>query len=143
MCMRLDTTQEQCYLQDSYTSSPIASPLSSQDDTKLKERQVLGVSWCTSGGSSGVMLNESTGWTRTVTRRSLTLRRMVGWYLNRLVLSYSGELRHGTCHFCTRYTGISKINSGYRNPKDQIKLELYIDEALSYTLVPWKPYLWA
>ena len=54
----------------------------------------------------------------------------------------SGELRHRTCHFCTRYTGISKFNSVYRNLKDQMKLELYIDEALSYTLVPWKPYLW-
>ena len=39
--------------------------------------------------------------------------------------------------------GISKINSVYRNLKHQMKLDLCICEALSYTSVPWKPYLWA
>ena len=57
--------------------------------------------------------------------------------------SYSGELRHGTCHFYTMYTGISKIHSVYGNLKDQMKLDLCICEALSYMSVPWKPYLWA
>ena len=52
-------------------------------------------------------------------------------------------LRHGTSHFYTIYTGISKINSQYGNLKDQMKLDLCICEALSYTYVPWKPYLWA
>ena len=37
----------------------------------------------------------------------------------------SGKLRHGTCYFCTRYTGIFKINNAYGNLK----------EALSYTQV--------
>ena len=46
---------------------------------------------------------------------------------------YSGELRHGTCHFYTRYTGISNINSVYGNLKDQMKLDLCVCEALSYT----------
>ena len=55
----------------------------------------------------------------------------------------SGELRHGTCHFHTMYTGISKIHSVYGNLKHQMKLDLCICEALSYTSVPWKPYLWA
>ena len=55
----------------------------------------------------------------------------------------SGELRHGTCHFYTMCTGISKIHSVYGNLKDQMKLDLCICEALSYTSVPWKPYLWA
>ena len=45
----------------------------------------------------------------------------------------SGKLRHGTCHF---YTSISKINTVYGDLKDTIY------EALTYTLVPWKPYLW-
>ena len=56
---------------------------------------------------------------------------------------YSGELRHGTCHFYTMYTGISKIHSVHGNLKQQMKLDLCICEALSYTSVPWKPYLWA
>ena len=47
--------------------------------------------------------------------------------------TYSGELRHGTCHFYTRYTGISKINSVYGNLKDQMKLDLCIYEPLSAT----------
>ena len=55
----------------------------------------------------------------------------------------SGALRHGTCHFYTIYTGISKISTVYGNLKDQMKLDLCICEALSYTLVPWKPQLWA
>ena len=45
---------------------------------------------------------------------------------------YSGELRHGTCHFYTMYTGISKIHSVYGNLKLQMKLDLCICEALSY-----------
>ena len=57
--------------------------------------------------------------------------------------THSGELRHGTCHFYTIYTGISKINSVCGNLKDQMKLDLCIWEALSYTSVPWKWYLWA
>ena len=57
--------------------------------------------------------------------------------------THSGELRHGTCHFYTIYTGISKISSVYGNLKDQMKLDLCICEALSYMLVPWKPQLWA
>ena len=60
-----------------------------------------------------------------------------------LLRIFSGELRHGTYHFYTRYTGILKINSVYGNLKDQMKLDLYICEALSYKLVQWKPYLWA
>ena len=56
---------------------------------------------------------------------------------------HSGELRHGTCHFYTIYTGVSKIISVYGNLKDQIKLDLCICEALSYMTVPWKPHLWA
>ena len=55
----------------------------------------------------------------------------------------SGELRHGTCHFYTIYTGISKISSVYGNLKDQMKLDLCICEALTYTSVPWKLQLWA
>ena len=43
----------------------------------------------------------------------------------------SGELRHGTCHFYTIYTGISKVSSVYGNLKDQIELHLCICEALS------------
>ena len=46
---------------------------------------------------------------------------------------YSGELRHGTCHFYTMYTGISKIHSVHGNLKHQMKLDLCICEALSYT----------
>ena len=30
----------------------------------------------------------------------------------------------------------------YENLKDQVKLDLCIYEAVSYTSVPWKPYLW-
>ena len=45
-------------------------------------------------------------------------------------------LRHGTCHFNTRYTSISKINSVYGNLIDQMKLDLCKYEALSYTSVP-------
>ena len=45
---------------------------------------------------------------------------------------YSGELRHETCPFYTRYTSISKINSECGNLKDQMKLDLCIYEALSY-----------
>ena len=58
---------------------------------------------------------------------------------------YSDELRHGTCHFYTIYTGVLKINSVHGNIKDQMKLDLCtcICEALSYTSVPWKAYLWA
>ena len=41
-------------------------------------------------------------------------------------LSFSGELRHGTCRFHTGYTGISKINSVHGNLKDQMKLDLCI-----------------
>ena len=59
------------------------------------------------------------------------------------VIPYSDKLRHGSCNFYIVYTGISKINSVYENLKDQMKLDLCICEALSYTLVPWKPYLWA
>ena len=58
-------------------------------------------------------------------------------------MQHSGALRHGTCHFYTIYTGISKISTVYGNLKDQMKLDLCICEALSYTLVPWKPQLWA
>ena len=61
----------------------------------------------------------------------------------KFVVLNSGELRHGTCHFYTIYTGISKIGTVYGNLKDQMKLDLCICEALSYTLVPWKPQLWA
>ena len=57
--------------------------------------------------------------------------------------AYPRELRHGTCHFYTIYTGISKISSVYGNLKDQMKLDLCICEALRYTSVPWKPQLWA
>ena len=46
---------------------------------------------------------------------------------------YSGKLRHGTCHFCTRYTGFIKISNAYRNLKDQMKLDLCICEALICT----------
>ena len=31
---------------------------------------------------------------------------------------YSGELMHGTCHFYTKYTGVSKIDIVYGNIKD-------------------------
>ena len=41
------------------------------------------------------------------------------------------------------YTGISKIHSVHGNLKDQMKLDLCICEALNYTSVPWKQYLWA
>ena len=58
-------------------------------------------------------------------------------------LESQGNLRHGTCPFYTMYTGISKIHSVYGNLKHQMKLDLCICEALSYTSVPWKPYLWA
>ena len=34
-----------------------------------------------------------------------------------LVTEFSGELKHGTCHFYTRYTGIWKIYSVYGNLK--------------------------
>ena len=47
--------------------------------------------------------------------------------------SFSGELRHKTCHFYTRHTGNSQINSVYGNPNDQVKLDLCIHEAVSYT----------
>ena len=55
---------------------------------------------------------------------------------NELLVS-SGELRHGTCHFYTRYTGIHKkvfikINSMYGNLKDQTKLDSCIYEGISY-----------
>ena len=50
------------------------------------------------------------------------------WYVE-----FSGELRHGTCHFYTIYTGISKISNMYENLKDQMKFDLCICEALSYT----------
>ena len=46
------------------------------------------------------------------------------------------------CHFYTIYTDVSKINSVYGNLKGQMKLDLCICEALIYTSVPWKPYLW-
>ena len=46
---------------------------------------------------------------------------------------YSGELRHGTCHFCTQV--FIKISIVYRNLKDQMKLDLCICEALSYMRV--------
>ena len=41
----------------------------------------------------------------------------------------SGGLRHGTCHFCTRYTCLTNV---HRNLKDQMKLDLCICEVLSY-----------
>ena len=43
-------------------------------------------------------------------------------------------------HYIHRYFKISTV---YGNLKDQMKLDLCICEALSYTLVPWKPQLWA
>ena len=46
---------------------------------------------------------------------------------------HSGELRHRTCHFYARYTGISKINSVYGNLRDQMKLDLCIHEALKHS----------
>ena len=46
--------------------------------------------------------------------------------------SYSGEISHGTCHFCTRYKVFIKISNVFTNLKDQMKLNLCISEALSY-----------
>ena len=49
----------------------------------------------------------------------------------------SGKLRHGTCHL-----QVFQKSSVYGNLKDQMKLDLCICEALSYTSVLWKLYWW-
>ena len=46
----------------------------------------------------------------------------------------SGELRHGTCSFALNTQVLIKINNVYVNLKSQMKLDLCIHEALSYTL---------
>ena len=59
---------------------------------------------------------------------SLSSSRMRAWERGYTVLKIcslsgfrsSGKLRHGTCYFCTRYTGIFKINNAYGNLKDKI-----------------------
>ena len=58
--------------------------------------------------------------------------------------NHKGNVRKKTWDVIyTTYRGVSKINNVNGNLEDQMKLDLYIGEALNYTSVPWKPYLWA
>ena len=62
-------------------------------------------------------------------------------YILQTLSCTQAKLRHV---IFTLYTQVfQKSISVYENVKDQMKLDLCICEALSYTSVSWKPHLWA